>query len=100
MPHPARKAQGLGEFRPLAGRENVPYHPLKKFGRTAVEDSLHEARYDVFQYKKKAYFGLWWSSHPDYKGELDFLVGGPLHVYMIENGQTRETCTYRYRHTD
>lgn len=101
MPHPSRKEQRLGEFRPLAGREIVgDSHPHKKFGRTPVEDSLSGASYDVFRYKNKVYFDLWWSRHPDYKGELDFLVGGPLRVYMIENKQTREICTYKYQHTD
>lgn len=100
MPHPARTMQGFGEFRPLVGRESVLYHPNKKFERTPVEDSLHDAGYDVFQYRDRAYFDLWWSSHPDYKGELDFLAGGPLRVYMIESGQTGEICIYQYRHAN
>ncbi len=96
MPHPSRKAQGLGEFRPLE-KDAPDYHPDKKFGRTWVEDSLHGAGYDVFRYKNKTYFDLWWFDHPDYQSKSDIEVGKPLSVFVIDNKQTREICTYRYR---
>ena len=100
MQHPPRKQQELGEFRPLLGQEKVGYHPHKQFGRTPVEDARMGASYDIFLHKKKTYFDLWWIYHPSYKGRLDFQVGGPLRVFMIENGKTRELCTYSYQDTD
>jgi len=95
MQHPSRKEQGMGEFRPLA-KDAPDYHPHKKFGRTWVEDSLYGAGYDVFQYKSRTYFDLWWIRHPDHQGKLDFQVGKPLRVFIIENNKTREICTYKY----
>lgn len=99
MQHPSRKEQGLGELRPLE-KDAPDYHPDKKFGFTPVEDALYGAAYDVFRYKNKTYFDLWWTRHPDYQGKLDFQVGKPLRVFMIENNKTREICTYKFQHTD
>lgn len=98
MPHPSRKSQGMGEFRPLE-IDAPDYHPDKKFGRTPVEDSLHGAGYDAFRYKERTYFDLWWTLHPDYQGKDDMQVG-KLRVYSIENKRSREICTYKYQHTD
>jgi hypothetical protein len=99
MPHPSREAQGLGELRKLAPGERAGAE-AEKFGFAPVEDPLHGAGYDIFQYKNKTYFDLWWYSHPDYQSKLDFLVGKPLRVFMIKSNQTREICTYKYQHTD
>lgn len=94
MPHPSRKTQGLGEYRKLTPGERAA--APERGGYTEVEDALHGASYDVFQYKNKTYFDLWWIQHPDYQGKLDFQVGKPLRVLAIENNRTREICTYKY----
>lgn len=99
MPHPARKAQGFGEFRPVKrGDFGVPPSDIKR-GYAEVEDSLHEARYDVFRYKGHTYFDLWWIRHPSYQGKED-IYAGRLHVYTIHDQRTREVCNYRYQYTD
>ena len=97
MQHPSRKEQGLGELRKLAPGERATAE-AEKFGYTPFEDSLHGASYDVFQYKNRTYFDLWWIRHTDYQGKLDFEVGvgKPLRVFVIENNRTREVCTYKY----
>lgn len=99
MQHPSRKEQGLGDLRKLAPGERATAE-AEQFGWTPVEDALRGANYDVFLYKNKAYFDLWWYSHPDYQGKLDLLVGKPLRVFVIENGQTRNICSYKYHHSD
>lgn len=93
MQHPSRKEQGLGELRKLAPGERADAE-AEEFGFTPVVDAWHGASYDIFLYKNKTYFDLWWTRHPDYHGDLDFLVGKPLRVFVIENGRTREICTY------
>lgn len=96
MQHPSRKEQGLGEFRKLFPAERLT--PIReKYGYTAVEDLLHGGSYDVFMYKGRTYFDLWWHRHPDYKGKHDVEVGGPLRVFTIEDKRTREICTYYWR---
>ena len=67
-------------------------------GLARTEDSLHHAHYGVFFFKKRAYFDLWWSNHPDYQGKSD-VEAGRLHVYKAEQNQTDEVCTYRFDRT-
>lgn len=99
MQHPSRREQGLGELRKLAPGERATAE-AEKFGWTPVEDALQGASYDVFIYKNATYFDLWWIHHPDYQGKLDLLVGKPLRVFVIEHGQTRNICSYKYHHSD
>ncbi len=99
MQHPSHKEQGLGELRKLAPGERATAE-AEQFGWTPVEDALHGASYDIFIYKNTTYFDLWWIYHPDYQGKLDLLAGKPLRVFVIENGQTRNICSYKYHHSD
>lgn len=93
--HPSRKEQGAGLTRPVKkGDWGIPPIDIKR-GYTFTEDSLHDAYYDLFRYKDKTYFDLWWSGHPDFKGKRDIEVGR-LRVYTIEQKQTREVCVYRF----
>ena len=92
--HASRAKQGLGELRPLAPGE-VAMPQMKNSGYTVVEDALHWAFYDVFQYKNKTYFDLWWEKHPDFAGRPAHEVG-KLRVYLAESRRVRETCSYRF----
>lgn len=95
MVHPSRKEQGLGITRPVKkGDWGISPDAISR-GYTLVEDSLHYAHYDLFRYKDKVYFDLWWSRHPDYKGKWDEEVGR-LRVYTIDQQQTHEVCSYRF----
>ncbi len=99
MPHPSRKEQGLGEFRTVKeGDFGIGPNDVKR-GYMWVEDSLHDVFYDVFRYREKTYFDQWWRNHPNFQGKADFMVG-KLHVFVIENHETQEICTYRYNNTD
>lgn len=94
MRHPSRAKQGLRELRPLAPGE-VAMPQMKNSGYTMVEDALHWAFYDVFRYKDKNYFDVWWNKHPDFVGKPAHDVGR-LRVYLTESRRVRETCSYRF----
>ena len=95
MMHPSRKDAGWGEFRPMkAGDWGVNQH-AEIPGLTLTEDSLHSAYYNVFLYKNRVYFDMWWSNHPDYKGKSPF-DAGRLHVYAAEKDKGNEICTYKF----
>lgn len=90
--HPSRKMQGLGEFRNFEiGERN---YLNKLFNKTPVEDVTY-ATYDFFIYKGMAYYDLWWSRHPSYRGRPAW-EAGRLQVFILEKGKhARNICTYR-----
>lgn len=100
MPHPSRKEAGWGEFRKAIGPDGKLLAEWASTGYIVQKpDSLHWAYYDVFLYKDKPHFDLWWRMHPDYQGKPDFEVGR-LRVYSAEGGKTTEMCTYRFNRNE
>lgn len=91
--HKNYREYGYGELRTKFPKE--PDYISRNTGLVPVADALSYAYYDVFLYKGKTYIDLWWTRHPDYKGENAF-TAGRLHVYSVESGKLEEKCTYKF----
>lgn len=94
MQHKSRAEDRLGVFRPLHDNEKLLGDFEKYTHKKLDENAIYDASYDVFFYKGKTYFDLMGYKKPgferDYYGDK-----GPLRVYIIENKQAQEVCTYR-----
>jgi len=99
LQHSNRKEAGLGEFQPLLPGSSTgsPFTKLFGYNFNKVPDSLHHAFYDVFQFKKKTYFDLWWRKHHGLKGKPDN-IAEQLQVFMTENNITKEICRYKFNY--
>ena len=84
MQHVSRKALKLGELRTIDSKDDNVSLSVKKVGLKKVPDSLHEVFYDVFMYKNKTYFDLWWRHHPSFESMPDYKVGR-LKIFLSDN---------------
>ena len=93
--HPSRKNWGVGVFQPVKQGDWGVSGTLEELKHWPAVDAMHSAYYDIFKFKNKSYFDLWWRNHPNYKGHPSYKVGR-LHVYLAEENSINEVCTLKF----